>query len=225
MTSLRHAETAFRWMMRFRRTHGLALFELFRDESRAAKARGGALALGLLVARTAFDTLASAPAAWRDAARGRAGARRRSRRAAIDVVGLAHDARIAVRRLAAAPGFTAVAVATLAIGIGANTTIFAVVNAVLLRPLGARDPDRVVRILARSGTGAAGASARRFSVADFDDYRARTTTIEALSGVNLATFVLAADNRTDQIRCSAHGPRRDVCSPMPTIDARRRSSR
>ena len=204
MTSLRRAETAFRWMMRayparFRRTHGLALFELFRDESRAAQARGGALALGLLVARTAFDTLASAPAAWRDAARGRAGARRRSRRAAIEFAGLAHDARIAVRRLAAAPGFTAVAVATLAIGIGANTTIFAVVNAVLLRPLGARDPDRVVRILARSGTGAAGASARRFSVADFDDYRARTTTIEALSGVNLATFVLAADNGTDQI--------------------------
>jgi hypothetical protein len=56
------------------------------------------------------------------------------------------------------------------------------------RPLAAHDPERVVRIVATTGTGAAGASARRFSYRDFADYRERTTTIEDLSGVNLATF-------------------------------------
>src|SRR4029453_9396619 len=52
---------------------------------------------------------------------------------------------------------------------------------------------------ATTGTGAAGASARRFSYRDFADYRERTTTIEDLSGVNLATFLLEADQRTDQL--------------------------
>jgi putative ABC transport system permease protein len=77
------------------------------------------------------------------------------------------------------PTFTIVAVLTLALGVGANTAIFSIVNAVLLRSLPFRDPDRLVRIYFNNlGVGLRGV---RFSVPEFDDLRTQTDVFEDVS--------------------------------------------
>jgi putative ABC transport system permease protein len=66
---------------------------------------------------------------------------------------LRYDVVFALRQMRAAPAFTFVAALTLALGIGANAAIFALVDAALLRPLPFRDPDRVVMLWERTAAG------------------------------------------------------------------------
>src|SRR5256885_900218 len=89
------------------------------------------------------------------------------------------DLRYAVRGLRTQPGFTLVAVLTLALGIGANTTIFSVINAVPLRSLPYPEPERLVRLWeSNPGRGWPEFSA---SAPNFEDWRKQQSVYEQLA--------------------------------------------
>jgi hypothetical protein len=90
---------------------------------------------------------------------------------------LAQDTRYALRGLYRAPGFTAVALLTLALGIGVNGAIFGIVNAVLYRPLPVDRPEELVDIYGHTATAS---THDTHSYPNYLDYRQQTTTLSGL---------------------------------------------
>src|SRR5258708_17978084 len=105
------------------------------------------------------------------------------------------DFRNGFRILTRAPGFSAVAILTLALGIGANTAIFGVVNAVLLRPLAMAQPERVV-LLQEEWRGVDGGGV---SVGNFSDLRAQNTVFEKFTALASASFNLSTTDVPERV--------------------------
>ncbi len=97
------------------------------------------------------------------------------------------DLRHAIRQMFKSPGFTAVAVITLALGIGANTAVFSVIDAVVLRPLPYYQPERLISAQSSSTHNP---QARSMSYPDFFDFRAQNSTLEHLVSYHDNTFTL-----------------------------------
>ena len=105
------------------------------------------------------------------------------------------DLNYAWRTLSKTPAFTLAAVLTLGLGIGANTAIFSVVNAVVLRPLKAPDAERLVRFITTSGSTSSSVSGVQSLVA----WREQTTVLENVSAHRLEHINLTRGVEPEQV--------------------------
>jgi len=117
---------------------------------------------------------------------------------------LLQDVRYALRMLRKKPTFTIVAVLTLALGVGANTAMFSIVNAVLLRSLPYREPDRLVRIFFnKPGVGLRDV---QFSVPEFDDLKSRAGIFEDVSTVGGGSVNLTGGSQPERLELAVTHP-------------------
>jgi len=120
---------------------------------------------------------------------------------------LLQDIRYAARQLIKAPGFAAVAILTLALGIGANTAIFSVVNCLLLRPLQFREPERLVRIWhVPPASSFPGIPTFSVSAANYRDWESENHVFESMAIYTFRGFTLTGNEKPERVdACAASG--------------------
>jgi putative ABC transport system permease protein len=114
---------------------------------------------------------------------------------------LLRDVRYAFRLLRDRPGFACVALATLALGIGANTAIFSFVYAIFMAPLPHRDPDKLVTVWSQFEGGRLRVDAR-----DFTEWKRQATVFEGLSAWYPGSVNLAGGDRPEQVQAIVASP-------------------
>jgi predicted permease len=128
------------------------------------------------------------------------------------------DVRYGARTLWKRPGFTAVAVLTLALGIGANTAIFSLVNAVLLRPLPFREPERLVMVWEDAAR--IGFPKNTPAPANFVDWKTQTRSFEGMAALMFASYNLTGQGEPQKI--AAHAVTADLFPLLGVKPARGR---
>jgi putative ABC transport system permease protein len=121
---------------------------------------------------------------------------------AIDT--LRQDVRDAARSLVKYPGYTAIVLLTLALGIGANTAIFSVVHAVLLRPLPYTHGDRLVEV--RQQAPRIGVESAGVSVKELADYREQTASLDAVAEYHQMSFNLLGRGEASRVQTGVVSP-------------------
>jgi putative ABC transport system permease protein len=114
-----------------------------------------------------------------------------------------HDLRYAARRLRRSPGFTATALATLAVGIGAITAVFSVTDAFLLRPLPFAAPEELVHVWQ---TDPRMGDELRVSIPDFEDLRAQSAVLADLGGYYYTSYTLATEGTPAKVETALLTP-------------------
>jgi predicted permease len=115
---------------------------------------------------------------------------------------LAADGRYALRQLRKSPGFTALAILTLALGIGATTAIFSVVYGVLLQPLPYPDPDRIVAVFEVTSKG----RPSRLADPNFDDFRDQSRSFQAIAKYSTLEASVAGASEPTRTRVAYVSP-------------------
>jgi putative ABC transport system permease protein len=171
------AARAFRTLLRllprdFRADYGAEMEEVFERQRRAAAA-AGRRSLARLWLSTLAGALSTGP------------------REHLAILG--QDLRCALRALGQRPGFTLAAVATLALGLGANTALFSVLEAVVLRPLPYPDPERLMVVWERDADGRPSST----SYPTYSDLAARSHTVAAMTAFSDGMAGLAGDGEPE----------------------------
>jgi putative ABC transport system permease protein len=201
---------------RFRARFADEMRAVFAAHRRAEWKRAGRRGLAQLWARTFVDMAATAAAAWHGelarCARRRRGAPARGWRSAGPPPGmggnrpparkgdgwmenLRNDLRQSLRMLVKAPGFTAAAVLTLGLGLGATSAIFSVVDAVLLRPLSYAAPERLLALWEQEQDG----SRSNTSYATFVDWKSRSHTLAQVAALSYWTANFSDGRRAERL--------------------------
>ena len=121
----------------------------------------------------------------------------RDARGAVWFEQLSQDLRFGVRSLRKNPGFTSVCVLTLALGIGANTAIFSLVNAVLLKPLPFPDPNQLVMVFATDAK--RGGTEDVATYPDFADWRAQAKSFTGLGAFTTRSVIISAPDHAESV--------------------------
>jgi putative ABC transport system permease protein len=168
----------------FRSDFGDDMTQTFKDQRDDVAARGGTVAQLRLWKDTVLGVLTTAP------------------REHWDLLG--QDIRYGLRSLRRNPGFAAVAITALAIGIGANTAIFSIVNGVLLEPLPYREPHRLVTVFERIP----GATNEKFgfSAPDFTIVRSATRSFDGLAVYRNAKYELSGPRQPERVVAARVSP-------------------